>query len=96
MYCIQRSPYSIEHVQNKKCMQCKQGSAQAVCYFCSLVFLSTLGYHVWVCVWVFVCVWVCVLFVHENCNPLPTNDAPMCHGLSISLWEFLYGGFNTT
>ncbi len=22
-------------------------------------------------------------------NPLPTNDAPMRHGLSISLWEFM-------
>ncbi len=23
-------------------------------------------------------------------NPLPTNDAPMRHGLSISLWEFIW------
>ncbi len=24
-------------------------------------------------------------------NPLPTNDASMRHGLSISLWEFIWG-----
>ncbi len=27
-------------------------------------------------------------------NPLPTNDAHMCHGLSIS-HKNLYGGFNS-
>ncbi len=27
-------------------------------------------------------------------NPLPTNDAHMCHGLSIT-HKNLYGGFNT-
>ncbi len=30
--------------------------------------------------------------VHGFCffNPLPTNDTPMRHGLSISLWEFIW------
>ncbi len=26
----------------------------------------------------------------SDVNPLPTNDAPMRHGLSISLWEFIW------
>ncbi len=25
-------------------------------------------------------------------NHLPTNDAPMRHGLSISVWEFIHVG----
>ncbi len=30
----------------------------------------------------------------RNDRPLPTNDTPMCHGVSIGQWEFI-GGFNT-
>ncbi len=35
----------------------------------------------------------CVLQVVETLtlNPLPTNDAPMRHGLSTSLWEYIWG-----
>ncbi len=33
--------------------------------------------------------------VDERVNPFPTNDAHMCHGLSIR-HKNLYGGFNTT
>ncbi len=28
---------------------------------------------------------------YETANPLPTNDAYMHHGLSISQWEFIQG-----
>ncbi len=44
-----------------------------------------------VCMHACVCVQVCMEGKITYLNPLPTNDAPMRHGLSISLWEFIWG-----